>query len=187
MAGKAGGRAAGGEDRHRDALAAALRAYFADLGSVYVGVGVPVLYGGEGSRKRVVPDVMVVRGVGKRDREEFRTHEEGRAPQTVFEITGAATKAEDAGRKLKIYRDELVVSEYILFDPAGAWLDPPLQGYRRTRLGFVPMRPLADGRLESRALGLLLAVRDGELALTETATMKPVVTPAPPKSAKPRR
>lgn len=64
-------------------------------------------------------------------------------------------------RKFEIYRDDLGVREYFLFDPEGRYLDPPLVGYRLVRGDYEPIEPV-DGRLPSEVMGVHLE-RVGEL------------------------
>ncbi|UFP95631.1 Uma2 family endonuclease [Gloeobacter morelensis] len=80
---------------------------------------------------RVVPDVMVIFGVEPGGRDNYKIWEEGRVPSVVFEITSAATRAQDQGIKKALY-EQLGVGEYWLFDPKGEWLAEPLLGYRLT-------------------------------------------------------
>jgi hypothetical protein len=51
----------------------------------------------------------------------------------------ASTSEEDLDDKKWIYRDILGVAEYILFDPFGEYLDPPLMGFRLQDGDYLPM------------------------------------------------
>src|SRR3712207_2771442 len=96
---------------------------------VYV-TGDLLLYYTEGDpRKRVAPDVFVVRGVGKGPRRIYKLWEEGRPPDVVFELSSRQTWREDLHLKWRLY-EQLGVSEYFIFDPEYDYLPEPLVGYR---------------------------------------------------------
>jgi Uma2 family endonuclease len=137
-----------------------LKAWFADP-MVYVW-GNMFLYFVQGNpRKNVSPDVFVAKGVERdKPRDVNKLWEEGKAPDLVIEVTSKKTKKQDRGEKFQIYQDILKVPEYILFDPKGDYLKPPLQGYRLVRGVYQPI-PLEKGRLPSEVLGLHLEA-DGE-------------------------
>jgi len=64
-----------------------------------------------------------VKGVAGHPRRTYKVWEEGgRTPCVVFEITSQKTQLEDRGGKLAIYRDDLRVPEYFLFDPLEEWM-----------------------------------------------------------------
>jgi Uma2 family endonuclease len=140
-----------------------LERHFADDPMVCV-TGNLLLFYVEGDRRRhLSPDVMVVRGVPKRERLYYLLWQEGRGPDVVFEITSSSTRREDTGRKTELYRDTLRVKELFLVDPFGDWLRPPLQGYRLRAGQYQPIRPAAEGHLVSRVLGLNVVLRERAL------------------------
>jgi Uma2 family endonuclease len=164
-----------------------LQDHFSDEPDVYVW-GNMLLYYEEGNpRKHVSPDVLMARGVPSNpDRDYYLVWKEGKAPDFIVEITSKSTKQEDRKKKFVIYRDVLKVSEYILFDPRGDYLDPPLQGYRLVAGEYVRIDPI-DGRLPSQVLGLHLE-RDGEkLRLFDPATGRRLPTPREGREAAERR
>jgi Uma2 family endonuclease len=110
-------------------------------------------------RKHIDPDVFVVKGVPRGLRPNYLIWKEGKSPDVVIELTSRTTRAEDTGKKVDLYRDVLKVREYFLFDPFEEYLFPSMQGFRRVKDTFHPIRP-KDGRLPSRVLGLHLE-RDG--------------------------
>src|SRR5262249_14942183 len=120
-------------------------------------------------RKHVAPDVFVVRGVKKHNRENYLVWAEGRAPHLVIEITSKSTRREDQKKKRGIYRDILKVTEDFLFDPRAEYLDPPLQGFRLVGEDYVPIAPI-DGRSPSQVLGLHLERDGAQLRLFNPAT-----------------
>ncbi len=121
---------------------------------VYV-AGNMFLYFVEGNPKRnVSPDVMVVQGVAKTVRDCYMTWQEGgKAPDLVIEVSSKSTHREDLGSKFTLYRDELRVREYILFDPLDDYLEPRLQGFRLDGDEYVAIPRTAD-RLPSAVLNL---------------------------------
>src|SRR5688500_5945456 len=66
---------------------------------VYVGANMFLYYQKGHPKKRIAPDVFVVRGVPKDWRRSYKLWEEKQAPQVVFEITSPKTQEEDFGRK----------------------------------------------------------------------------------------
>jgi len=92
---------------HRDLmidLIEGLKAFFSDAPDVHVS-GNLLLYYEEGDpRKRVAPDILVVRGVGKHPRRVYKLWEEGKAPDVVFEISSKATLLQDTQRKVAALR-----------------------------------------------------------------------------------
>jgi Uma2 family endonuclease len=160
-------------DLHRTIMAAAietLQLHFAKQ-PVYVSGNLLLYYKPGCQRRRVSPDVMVVKGLEQRNRDNYLLWEEGRAPNVVIEVTSASTRDEDLDDKFEIYRDAVRVAEYFLFDPRGEYLSPVLQGYRLIGGQYVPIEP-ASGRLPSLELGLVLEERGGELRFFDPAAGK---------------
>ena len=92
-------------------LRASLKEFFRAMMDVYV-TGNLLLYYVEGdARRRVAPDVFVVRGVPKRDRKTYKLWEEGKGPDVVIEITSDSTQDEDLGKKFRLYEQTLGVQE----------------------------------------------------------------------------
>lgn len=115
-------------------------------------------------RKHISPDVFVVRGIPKKQRDNYLIWEEGKAPDLVIELTSKSTKREDQHKKRELYRDVLRVPEYFLFDPTEDYLNPPFQGFRLEGGEYVPIKPV-NGRLPSEILGLHLEREGQELRL----------------------
>ncbi|MBI1918038.1 MAG: Uma2 family endonuclease [Planctomycetes bacterium] len=136
---------------------------------VYVSGNLLLFYQRGNKRRHVSPDVFVVKGVAKGDRDNYLLWEEGKGPDIVIELTSSSTRKEDLTKKFNLYQNTLKVKEYFLFDPHGDYLDPPLQGYRLRKGVYQPIRPV-QGRLPSRVLGLHLE-RDGkQLQLVDPVT-----------------
>lgn len=151
------GRPMGETDVHRNVMAAVidmLKMHYAGR-PVYVSGNLLVYYRPGNKRRHVSPDVLVVKGLEPRDRDSYLLWEEGRAPNVVLEVTSESTQEEDLQDKFEIYRDDVRVAEYFLFDPRAEYLNPALQGYRLRRGRYEPIAPVA-GRLPSRELELHL-------------------------------
>src|SRR5262245_34469911 len=117
---------------HRDDmmdLIQTLQDYFAEERMVCVSGNMLMFYEEGNRRKHFAPDVFVVRGIPKKQRDNYLIWEEGKAPDLVIEITSKSTKREDQQEKWELYRDVLRVTEYFLFDPFEEYLKPSLQGF----------------------------------------------------------
>jgi Uma2 family endonuclease len=136
---------------------------------VYVTGNLLVYYREGDPRQCVAPDVFVVKDCDPGRRRTFKTWEEGRTPQVVFEVTSRSTRGEDEVSKPQVYA-RLGVHEYFLYDPTADYLSPPLQGYRLERGGYGPIRADAAGALECQALDVLLCVEDGRLAMYDRSS-----------------
>jgi Uma2 family endonuclease len=167
-------------DVHIDALIylrEALRDYFRDESQVYV-AGDMFLYYEEGNPAAcVAPDLFVVQGVAKGERRTYKLWEEGQPPAVVFEITSRRSRLEDLGTKRAVYA-MLGVREYLIYDPLGEYLQPPLQGYRLQEGEYQRMPPGGEGELVSLVLGLELRVEAGCLRVVNPATGERLLTPA---------
>jgi Uma2 family endonuclease len=146
-----------------------LEDFFAADPMVYIGGNMLFFYEEGNRNKHVAPDVFLVKGIGRMEREHYLLWQEGKGPDWILEVTSKSTKEEDLKVKMTIYQDILKVTEYVLFDPTGDYLDPPLQGYRRVRGKYRPI-PLVEGRLPSLVLGLHLEIVDGSLRLFDPRT-----------------
>lgn len=166
-------------ERHRDLmleLIKTLQVFFALVPRVCVSGNLLMFYEQGNRRRHVSPDVFVVRGVPKRERINYLVWEEGRGPQLVIELTSSSTRHVDMRTKFDLYQNTLKVREYVLFDPYGDYLDPPLQGHRLRGGVYRPIREV-QGRLPSQVLGLHLE-RNGEtLRLWNPQTRLWVPTP----------
>jgi Uma2 family endonuclease len=150
-------------DVHRDDMVDViqmLRDHFAGERDVYVSGNLLMFYVEGDRRKHISPDVFVVRGVEKKDRDNYLIWKEGKSPDAVIEITSKSTRREDQRKKKELYRAVLQVAEYFQFDPTEDYLKPPLQGLRLIDGIYIPIEPV-NGRLPSEILGLHLE-RDGK-------------------------
>jgi Uma2 family endonuclease len=117
-------------------------------------------------REQLAPDVLVAFVPLNPDRTSYEVEAEGAPPAFVLEVVAPSSRERDLVIKPERY-EVMGVQEYAIFDPTGAVLRPPLQGYHRDGAvgGFVPWESEVDGRLWSDALGAYLTVASGELRL----------------------
>src|SRR5207237_10697212 len=94
-----------------------LKAFYASLPRVYVSGNLLVCYEPGNRRRHVSPDVFVVKGVAKRERPNYLTWQEGKAPDLVIELTSASTRGEALEDKLVLYQHVLPIRSYFLFYP----------------------------------------------------------------------
>jgi len=149
------GRPMGETDVHRNVMfetIETLKAYYAGQ-QVYVTGNLLVFYKPGDKRRQVSPDAMVVKGAPPGLRLNYLIWEEGFSPNVVIEITSPSTRREDLKKKFEVYRDEMKVNEYFLFDPKNEYLKPQLQGYRLREGQYLSIEPVS-GRLPSGELGL---------------------------------
>src|SRR5438105_11244988 len=148
-------------------LIGGLERRYADVADVWVG-GNLFLYYREGKQDKVAPDVLLARGVEKRDRDTYLLWEE-ETPALIFEITSRSTRGEDTGTKKDLY-EQLGVAELVLFDPYGEYLRPRLQGYRLDRGLYQPISLNHDGSLNLHTTGVTARPEGKRLRLVDTAT-----------------
>ncbi len=152
----------------------ALKLHFHKRWDVYVSANSFVYYE-EGNKSAVVaPDIYVVVGVKKRQRDNYKLWEEsGISPQFVLEITSETTQDKDQEIKPEIYK-KLGVREYFQYDPSGDYLNPILQGVRlvNNRYEPIPAHNIAFDTLwlYSEVLGLELHIVSGELRFRNPQT-----------------
>ena len=165
-------------DVHRQVmmlLIKALEDWYEEDKKVYVSGNILVYYEEGSKRKRLAPDVFVVKGVRKHMRPNYLLWEEGRAPNIAIEVTSSSMRKEDTVKKFALYQDVLKIPEYFLFDPFGDYLNPRLQGYRRVDGKYKPIR-IRNGQVRSRQLGLLLRTEGEYLRLVDPGTGKRIPT-----------
>ena len=156
---------------HRDVMIDAiqvLQRHFAHRPDVYVS-GNMMMYYEEGEPRRCVsPDVFVALGVEDKNRRTYLLWREAKGPDFVLEVTSKSTRRNDQMTKRALY-EWMGVSEYVLYDPLGEYLDPPLQGYRLVGGRYVGWEgtrvPGGVRALHSEVLGLSLHVRARDRAL----------------------
>ncbi len=151
--------------------------FYRGADDVYVG-GNLFLYYEQGNPGAVVsPDVFVVQGVPKLPRRRnYKLWQEGSPPDLVIEVSSHSTRLEDLGNKRALY-SWLGVEEYLLYDPLGEYLKPPLKGFRLAGQDYQPLDNDPDGSISSR-LGLTFRVEGERLRVVETATGRSLLRPA---------
>jgi len=163
-------------DKHRKqmiALLNALEEYYQPEAEIYVTGNILVHYHDEaGEWKFLAPDIIVVKGVEKKDRGSYVIEDEGKAPDFIIELVSPSSKVEDFGNKRVIYAG-WGVKEYFLFDPTGELFSGPLRGYRLEGNEYVPMM---GARLHSEVLELDLVVERGRLRLYDRQIDKYLLT-----------
>ncbi|MHB2016587.1 MAG: Uma2 family endonuclease [Candidatus Xenobia bacterium] len=150
-------------DVHRDqiiALILSLQDRYKERPDVYVTGNLLMLYEPLDGRQHLSPDVMVVFGVDKKQRENYKLWEE-KPPDAVFEITSRSTRREDTGRKMERYAQE-GVREYFVFDPLREYIPSGLRAYRLEAGRYIPV---VGEPIRSEVLGLELRIVDGVLRL----------------------
>lgn len=155
---------------------AMLRSLFRDRDDVYVGANMFLYYREDNPAKKVAPDLFVVFGVPNHERRIWRTWEEGKGPDVVFEFTSKSTWDEDLGSKKGLYA-WLGVREYFLFDPLSEYLQPRLQGFRLTNGDYGPIQATPSGELASQLLGLVLRMQEDELQLLDEEDRERLLPP----------
>jgi Uma2 family endonuclease len=148
----------------------ALERRYAGVADVWAGGNLLLYYQKGNPKKNVAPDVLLARGVAKRDRDVYFLWEE-KPPALIFEITSKSTRNEDTDFKPSLY-ERLGVAELVLFDPRGEYLKPPLQGYRLERGRYRPIPLNSDGSLDLQTVGLTARPEGEQLRLVDTATGK---------------
>ena len=155
-------------------LIAALKRHFRAVANVHVG-GDLLFYYVEGDPRSVVcPDLFVTHGMSKELRRTYKLWEEGQPPSLIIEVTSRNTRHEDLRHKKDLY-ERLGVAEYVLHDPLGEYLVPPLQGFRLESGRYAPIAPGEDGTFASSATGLLLRREGQHLRLIDAATGEPLL------------
>lgn len=101
------------------------------------------------------PDVMVLARPLPSGRRASISVDEAGAPLFVAELASQATVKNDVGDKRFAYA-AIGIPEYIVFDPDGEILSPPLRTWRLEAGIYAPWQPEADGSWHSAALDVTL-------------------------------
>ncbi|HWQ34546.1 MAG TPA: Uma2 family endonuclease [Blastocatellia bacterium] len=144
--------------------------YFRDQPDVYVSGNLLIYYVEGNPKKRVAPDVFVVRGVPKGQRRIYKLWEEGVMPQFIIELTSRQTWREDLQEKWRLY-EQLGVQEYFIFDPEYDYLEESLVGYRLENGQYTALEA-QERRLRSEVLNLELVDTGETLRLFDPGTQK---------------
>ncbi len=142
----------------------------------YIGSDLLIYYERGQPRRFVVPDNFVVLDCDPGPRRTFKTWDEQRTPDVVFEVTSRSTKREDLVFKPKIY-EQFGVSEYFLYDPLAEYLSPALQGFRLQNKTLVQMESMT-GELTCQTLGIQLRLSEKSLEMVDLASGELLLTEA---------
>lgn len=162
--------------RLADAAHALSRRFESDPGA-YVGVNMLVYDQRGNPRRHLSPDLFVAFGVPEREREIYKLWED-EAPAFVLEVTSKTTRLEDRRKKSRYAR--WGVAEYFLYDPRGEYIEPALQGFELSGLGYrAKKREMRDGKpgFQSKALGLVLWLDGPVLRFYDPTTDENLSTP----------
>ena len=129
-----------------------LSVHYSTQNDIYVLGDVLFFYQEGNPKKFLVPDVMVVKGVGKHLRRSYKLWDEKAVPSVVFEISSRSTWGEDLNSKWAVYQ-QLGVKEYYIFDPEYDYLPEPLVAYKLIK-GELRKINVQNRRIFSRELGL---------------------------------
>ncbi len=129
-----------------------LRSFYFNDPDVLIAANLNLYYEEGNPNKYFTPDVMVLFGTPKGDRQVYKLWEERVFPQVVFEVASGRTWKNDIGEKAEFY-DAFGAAEYYLIDAERRYLPLPLMAYRRLegRLQYVP---LENDRIFSPLLNL---------------------------------
>ncbi|MGB5961698.1 MAG: Uma2 family endonuclease [Coleofasciculaceae cyanobacterium] len=166
----------------------ALSIYFQNQNDVYVSGNLFVYYKKGVPDAVVAPDVLVVKGVEKKQRMSYKVWEEnGKVPDFVMEVTSKTTQENDEADKPQKYQ-KMGVSEYFQYDPTGDYLQQQLKGSRLVEGKYQSITPslLADGVLSihSQVLGLDLRLLGKELRFYEPVSQRRLLSPLETEQAR---
>ena len=165
-------------DKHRDLMVdfiQILRNYYQNEKDVYVSGNLLIYYERGNPRKSISPDVFVVFGVEKKQRNTYLIWAEAQTPDFVLEVASPSTFSKDIGEKKELYASVLAVKEYYIYDPMGQ-IVPSFVGYRLID-GVYQEIDFVNDRLPSETLGLALGEHDGNLRLYNPTTSQWLQTP----------
>ena len=152
-----------------------LRNYYQNEKDVYVSGNLLMYYEKGNPRKSISPDVFVVFGVEKKQRNTYLIWAEAQTPDFVLEVASPSTFSKDIGEKKELYASVLAVKEYYIYDPMGQ-IVPSFVGYRLID-GVYQEIDFVNDRLPSETLGLALGEHDGNLRLYNPRTSQWLQTP----------
>ncbi len=166
------GRPMGETDAHRDWMIRLLDIFRCRYRNqqVYVAGDLLVYYEEGNPRRFVVPDLFVVKNCDPSQRRTFKIWEEDRTPNFVIEVTSRSSRREDEQSKPQIY-SQIGVEEYILYDPTGEYLSPPLQGFRLDDEGSYQRIPAGtQNEILCPSLDVTFQLNDGQLVVQDSRT-----------------
>ena len=135
---------------------------------VYIASDLLVYYEEGRPAKFIVPDDFIVLDCDPGRRRIFKTWEEKRVPDVVFEVTSHSSRRIDTVKKPVIY-EQMGVKEYYVYDPTCDYLEPALQGFRMIDGCLKQIVPM-NGVLRCETLQLGLRLVDGDLEFFDLRT-----------------
>jgi Uma2 family endonuclease len=154
----------------------ALEDYFRDRPEMYIAINMNWYWQKGNPKARRAPDVMVIPDVQPKDRNSFRSWNEGGAiPAVCFEMASKRTWRKSIGPVKDDYEAN-GVKEYYIFDPRFQFLEDQLLGFRLAKGRYVPIRWEMDGGMISRQLGVRLVPEGELLRVVDLATNEKVLT-----------
>ena len=157
---------------------------YAGASDVWTGANFFLFYERGNPKAHVSPDVMLAKGVANWDRPNYLLWRE-KPPSLVVEVTSRRTRRKDLRPKKDLY-ERIGTEEYVLFDPLGEYLRPPLQGFRLLRGRYQPIPLSEDGSLLSRTTGLRFRSEGHRLRLVDAMTGEPILWPEEVQAARAR-
>lgn len=82
-------------------LSYCLEVFLAERFDVFIGANLMLYYEEDNPKTYLVPDLMIVFGVGGQDRSSYRVWEEKQFPQIVIEVASASTYENDLGKNMR--------------------------------------------------------------------------------------
>ncbi len=173
------GRPMGETDLHRDWMIRLLDLfrYYYRSQRVYVASDLLLYYEEGNPSEFVVPDLFVVLDCDPGQRRTFKIWEEDRVPNLVVEVTSRSSRSADRRTKPDIYQS-LGVEEYVLFDPTGDYLSPPLQGFWLDGAKYRRITAGVNDEIACKSIGVTFQLADNQLVVLDSQTREVLRTVA---------
>ncbi len=125
-------------------------------------------------RDRLQPDLLVSLGVPQEPRGEYIPSLEGKPPDLLAEYLSPSSVEADLHLKRPRYT-ALGVREYFVFNPAGRFRYPRMQGWTLHRNGRADaLIPAADGGISSNVLPVRFVIVDDQLLIVDRESGRPL-------------
>ena len=174
------GKPMAASDLHRRLLTWTLHAleeHFAEAPDVYVSGDIMMYYKEGEPGEHLAPDVLVCFGINPKERQTYKTWEEGKAPDFVMEFSSKTTYDKDLDEKKDIYAS-LEIQDYFLYDPQGLYLPSMLMGFTLVDGVYEAIPPDEHEGLRSSVLGLDFRLQDTEIRIYDPVANEWVKTKA---------
>lgn len=148
---------------------------------VYIGSDLLIYYEEGHPTRFLVPDNFVVLNCDTTMRRVFKTWEECRVPDVVFEVTSRSTSDRDQAFKLVTY-EQIGVKEYFMYDPSQSYLEESLQGFRLEQGSFLQIPETKNAinhhAIDCQTLGIRLSLDEERLVLSDILSGERLLTEA---------